>query len=271
MITKILFITLYPQNYVISSLTECFTNAGYEVEICGPHVSLIEDLESTLGKENFPSIIMFNLEGVDAYYSKLCPYLKKLISEDGVFKKLYLLGSPSEFKQVYEYIQQEQIAYAFERPIDREQVLKVLRQDDTNFINGKTNIYFQQDPSKKTVLIVDDDLVYLEAMKRWLSGNYNVFTLNNGTQVLDVLKTYKISLVLLDYEMPLLSGYDILQLLKNDPNTSNIPVALLTGNDDMKIVKEILAQKPIGYLLKTTPPIILRKKIEEFLEIKRKG
>jgi CheY-like chemotaxis protein len=73
-------------------------------------------------------------------------------------------------------------------------------------------------------------------------------------------------MILLDYEMPVLSGLDVFQLIKSDPSTAGIPVVFLTANDDSEIVKQVIAARPVGYLLKNTPPGILVQKIADIFK-----
>ena len=58
-------------------------------------------------------------------------------------------------------------------------------------------------------------------------------------------------LILLDYEMPDLDGYDVMQWLHGTPQTSGIPIIFLTGIDDRASVMRVVKQKPDGYLLKS--------------------
>ena len=57
-------------------------------------------------------------------------------------------------------------------------------------------------------------------------------------------------LVLLDYEMPGDNGPAVLEKIRANPMTSNIPVIFLTGINDRKKIQQVLSLKPQGYLLK---------------------
>ncbi len=62
----------------------------------------------------------------------------------------------------------------------------------------------------------------------------------------------KADLILLDYEMPVTSGPQVLEMLRNDEDTKDIPVIFLTGKDDRESVMSVLSLKPEGYILKTS-------------------
>ena len=57
-------------------------------------------------------------------------------------------------------------------------------------------------------------------------------------------------LILLDYEMPEENGAEVLKKLRANPMTRNIPVVFLTGMNNREIIKQLVAMKPQGYLLK---------------------
>ena len=144
--------------------------------------------------------------------------------------------------------------------------LKILEKDggDYSFSDGVKE--YELDPAKKTILVVDDEQVQLHAMDRWLNKFYNVLTEKSGTNAIALLSHYKVDMILLDYEMPVLSGLDVFQLIKSDPSTANIPVVFLTANDDSDIVRQVIQAKPVGYLLKNTPPGILVQKIADIFQ-----
>lgn len=71
----------------------------------------------------------------------------------------------------------------------------------------------------KTVLVVDDDYDDLTTMKMLLEkAGYKVKPATNGASALDLLRGNKFDLVLIDIQMPTLSGYDLLRLLREKLN-----------------------------------------------------
>ena len=76
-------------------------------------------------------------------------------------------------------------------------------------------------------------------------------------------------MILLDYEMPVTSGPQVLEMIRSETRTDTIPVIFLTGKGDRESVVKVLALKPDGYLLKSTDKATLLKSLEDFFE-KRK-
>ena len=117
---------------------------------------------------------------------------------------------------------------------------------------------------KKTVLIVDDDITYMQTVYEWLKGKYHVGMASNGVQAISYLAKNKADLVLLDYEMPIANGPQVLSMLKNDSNTGQIPVMFLTGHGDKESVLSVVDLSPVDYLLKTIDKQTLLGKLEAY-------
>lgn len=107
------------------------------------------------------------------------------------------------------------------------------------------------DPNvRKHILIVDDDRNVLKLLKNTLSDRYEVTAMLNGKMAEKYLETKTADLILLDHEMPVESGLEVFQKIKENKGQSNIPVIFLTGTSDTEKIREILALRPKGYLLK---------------------
>ena len=119
---------------------------------------------------------------------------------------------------------------------------------------------------KKHILIVDDDPTYAGMVRTWIKDNYKVDILTSGKQVLMFLGKKKVDLILLDYEMPIMNGTQVFKMLRRDSTTSDIPVVFLTGVGTAEEVKQVLALKPEGYVLKSTT----REQLLEYLADKLK-
>lgn len=103
---------------------------------------------------------------------------------------------------------------------------------------------------KKHILIVDDDSTVLKLVKGYLGTQYNVATAINGKVALKFLEKKETDLILLDYEMPEENGAQVLQKLRSNERTKDLPVVFLTGMTEKERIQEVLALNPQGYLLK---------------------
>lgn len=138
--------------------------------------------------------------------------------------------------------------------------------------SGKKNIDYNalmdeldmMDP-KKRILVIDDATVMLKTINEHLKQDYNVATAINGKLARKYLETKTVDLILLDYEMPGEDGPAVLQSLRSNPLTSDIPVVFLTGINDAEKIQKALSLKPAGYLLKPVDKNNLLAKIHEIL------
>lgn len=122
------------------------------------------------------------------------------------------------------------------------------------------------DPKRrKHILVVDDDSRMLKVINRHLAEQYDVATAINGRLALKFLETKKTDLVLLDYEMPLDNGLTVLEKIRQNPATMNLPVVFLTGTSERRKIQQALALKPQGYLLKPIDHIKLLSTIKSLI------
>lgn len=103
---------------------------------------------------------------------------------------------------------------------------------------------------RKHVLVVDDDPLMLKMIKEHLHEDYDVATAISGKVAMKFLENKTTDLILLDYEMPVENGPDVLEKLHNNEATRDIPVVFLTGITEKKKIQKALVLKPQGYLLK---------------------
>ena len=83
---------------------------------------------------------------------------------------------------------------------------------------------------KKRILLVEDDTSLAAVYEsRLLLEGFDVKLVNNGELALSTALEYKPDLILLDAMMPKISGFDVLDILRNTPETTNIRVIMLTA------------------------------------------
>lgn len=90
---------------------------------------------------------------------------------------------------------------------------------------------------KRTILVVDDEIINQEILKEILSDNYEVLVAGNGIEALDCLKTslMPVSLILLDINMPLMNGMEFISAVKRDEKFKKIPIIVSTGEKETEL------------------------------------
>lgn len=96
--------------------------------------------------------------------------------------------------------------------------------------------------SKKKILVIDDDPVLLKLLESHLAEKgFEVVAAHEADRGLQLAMSMSPSLIILDVMMPIINGYNICRLLKNESTFKHIPIMLLTGRDneeDMRIGEE---------------------------------
>ena|SRR5690554_3244201 len=82
-----------------------------------------------------------------------------------------------------------------------------------------------------SILIADDDFISLEVLKAMLSSyNVNIITAQDGKQACQLALEHRPSLIILDYEMPVMTGAEACANLRKNSQFKNIPIIALTGH-----------------------------------------
>src|SRR6187549_135350 len=82
------------------------------------------------------------------------------------------------------------------------------------------------------ILVADDDDLNREVMEAFLmSENYRVHLAHDGKHTLHLTESLHPDLILLDVNMPDMTGYEVCRILRQNPATANIPIIIVTGYD----------------------------------------
>jgi two-component system cell cycle response regulator DivK len=109
----------------------------------------------------------------------------------------------------------------------------------------------QPRPLQKTVLIVEDNDLNLKLLNDLLEYHgYNVVTTNRGTAALQLVRQHQADLVLMDIQLPDISGIEAIRLLKADEYTKRTPVIAVTAFAMPEDRTKILASGADAYVAK---------------------
>ncbi len=124
---------------------------------------------------------------------------------------------------------------------------------------------------KKKILLVDDSELMLRAMQSLLDNDYEIITAKSGMSAIRSITLGRPDLVLLDYEMPVCNGRQVLEMIRSEKEFRDTPVIFLTNMVDQESVRKVIALKPEGYLLKTLPAEAVKKEVDRFFEKRCSG
>ncbi|HPS56915.1 MAG TPA: response regulator [Spirochaetota bacterium] len=138
-----------------------------------------------------------------------------------------------------------------------------------------------------TVLAIDDDKTTLGVLESQLNMlGYKVITEISPVKGVELAKEFPPDVILLDLNMPLMTGFEVMQALRRDKLTKEVPVVILTINKDKETAINALRSGAIDYIIKPYDPNKLSVKIksaihyglnrklqnlDELIEISRKG
>lgn len=125
-----------------------------------------------------------------------------------------------------------------------------------------------QESKKKKILVVDDSNVVRQTMRELLEKDYQITLAKSGLSAIRSIALDIPDLVLLDYEMPICDGRQVLEMIRSEDEFADISVIFLTSMVDKERVKKILSLKPDGYLSKKLKPIEIKKNIDDFFKKK---
>lgn len=122
----------------------------------------------------------------------------------------------------------------------------------------------------KTVLIVDDN----EHLRRILASilgasGYEVLEAGSGSQAIEKAISAKPSLILLDLDLPDITGIDAARALKNNPKTALIPIIACSAFFETDLREKALCAGMVDYLQKPISSDIIKAKIGEFILFER--
>jgi CheY-like chemotaxis protein len=104
---------------------------------------------------------------------------------------------------------------------------------------------------KKQILVIDDEPAWLKITSHILRGHgYEVLTAGSGEEALKALKMFIPDLIFSDVRMPDMNGFDLVDHLKRNPETSSTPVIFFSAIDDYDARKVARTLGAVDYLIK---------------------
>ncbi len=154
-----------------------------------------------------------------------------------------------------------------ELPITANEPIDLIPETDLPVFDDRHNL----SENDKIILIVEDDEVFAQTLLTFIrSRNYKGIISHQGNTAVSFARHYKPHAVMLDIQLPVMDGVEILKQLKNDPDLRHIPVQIISGHDKRREGYELGAfdfiKKPI------TLPVLQNAfdKVEQFIQKKLK-
>ena len=234
---------------MVDAISSNLKDAGFYVSKCQPAINELADSTKDI------DIILFYLGDYLDDIKEDIVYLKDICIEKEI--SLSVIGDDAEVNVLRQTMAEGQIANVFSRPLDIKNLVSTME----DVALGR-----EAEARKKNILLVDDDASFLKMVKDWLSDDYRVTIVSSGMQAITYIAKNRPDLILLDYEMPVTSGPQVLEMIRSEVGTSSIPVFFLTGKGDKESVTKVLSLKPEGYILKSAGKNELVSQIKAYFE-----
>lgn len=172
---------------------------------------------------------------------------------------IFIIGKPEDVDKMEHICSKDVLKGTFMRPVDLNDVVSSISK----------YLKFFKSAERKTILVVDDSGAALRNAKGMFEDKYQVVLANSAIMAIKSITLHKPDLMLLDYDMPIIDGKQMLEMIRSETEFSSIPVMFLTGADDVKSVTSVMALRPVAYLLKSRPATEIVSTVDAFFEKQR--
>ena len=123
--------------------------------------------------------------------------------------------------------------------------------------------------NNKSILIVDDDMIAISALKNIIGSTYTIYAVKNGKEAVEKAKKLSPDLILLDVCMPNMDGYETIARLKNSEVTKSIPVIFVSSYTEGDDIKNGITNGAVDYITKPFSHDSVIEKIEDAIRSKQ--
>lgn len=213
---------------------------------------VLNEISPRLGDSD---VIVYYPNGSASQIEIIMDYLLEVTANE--HKSLCLIGEERYINKAKEYDRDNRVYAIYPRPVNT-----VKLADDIRHLVQ----YRQRSDTNRTILIVDDDPDFLSIVRGWLKAEYLIDAASSGEETLSYLGHKHPDLILMDYDLPDMDGYETMEKIRRSLSTATVPIIFLTGKSDRNSVMRILKRKPDGYLLKPMTKEHLLDTLERFFE-----
>ncbi|MDR0502391.1 MAG: response regulator [Treponema sp.] len=210
-----------------------------------------------------PDLILMdvNMPDVDGYEAI------KTLKADGRFSAIpvVFLTGKSDRESVVKGLSLGAVDYII-KPYNASKLIEIV-ENNLSSLDQKEASAGDETGNKPVVLIVDDVTSMLRAMQYALHDRFKVYILSKSQDVLDFLRTKKPDLILLDYLMPVLNGFDLIQMIRAMPDYEDTPIIIITTEGTMDHVNKAISIGASDFIVKPFKPRELNDKVARHIRI----
>jgi response regulator RpfG family c-di-GMP phosphodiesterase len=122
---------------------------------------------------------------------------------------------------------------------------------------------------KPNIVAVDDQKIMCNLIASMLKEDYNIHTFTEGSEALKYMIGNAVDFVLLDYDMPNMTGYEVLLHIREDKRIADLPVIFLTGVTNPRMEEEMLERGANDFICKPIDFHLLRQRIKKHIKTEK--
>ncbi|MDD7178716.1 MAG: response regulator [Lachnospiraceae bacterium] len=229
-------------NVIMQNIYQVMTKQ-FDMQICPADYEIIEGMFQMIRPEMILiSTMDFAPKDVQIY---------ELIAKKYSWIPVLSIGKKDELRMLYDHTQTEQFHEVF-RPVRLSEVIRRVNE----ILGIKTEEYVGKEDvanvknGPKTILLIDDSPVQLRQVREILKDKYHVIMAPSGLQAMSILTREKPDLIFLDYDMPVVDGKMVLEEIRANEQSRDIPVVFLTAINSKEKILAVAPLNPSDYLLK---------------------
>lgn len=236
-------------SFMTNALVNSLNKSDFNCTVVEPDIKAIGD--------NCQETDIFILFGGEYVFEQanVLVYMKDICVE--YEKPFCVIGYENEITEIKETIPDNFITREVKRPFDMKYLTNIL---------VSLAVADEKRKKGKHILLVDDDAVFLKMMQDWLSMKYNITAVRSGMQAITYIASHKPDLILLDYDMPVTPGPQVMEMIRSEHNADEIPIIFLTAKSDTESVISVMQLRPQGYLLKSMPKEKIIEAVDNYFE-----
>ena len=236
-------------SFMTNALVNSLNKSDFNCTVVAPDIKAIGD--------NCQETDIFILFGGEYVFEQanVLVYMKDICVE--YEKPFCVIGYENEIAEIKDTIPDNFITREVKRPFDMKYLTNIL---------VSLAVADEKRKKGKHILLVDDDAVFLKMMQDWLSMKYNITAVRSGMQAITYIASHKPDLILLDYDMPVTPGPQVMEMIRSEHNADEIPIIFLTAKSDTESVISVMQLRPQGYLLKSMPKEKIIEAVDNYFE-----
>ena len=127
----------------------------------------------------------------------------------------------------------------------------------------------QRNTEEANILVVDDNEQNLELLQAYLEDiQCRTIPARDGIEALEIIKKSKPDLVLLDVMMPKMSGFEVCRRIKNNPETADLPVIMVTALNELRDIERAIESGTDDFLSKPVNKLELITRVKTMPKLK---